>query len=887
MTNKLNNVKRTYYFGNQLSEGSRNDVNLLGGKGANLAEMTSIGLSVPPGFTITTTTCAEYYQSDGKLPKGLQGSIRLNMTRLEKETGKKFGDDDNPLLVSVRSGAAVSMPGMLDTILNLGLTDQSVIGLGLQTGNRRFALDAYRRLINMFGNVVMGVEHEHFEDVFTRIKQQYGVTEDADLNEEGLEKLITAYKKVYKQHSDETFPQAPHGQLEKAVEAVFQSWNTPRAQTYRKINNIRGLIGTAANIQSMVFGNMGNDSGTGVAFTRDPTTGKNAFYGEFLINAQGEDVVAGIRTPQPVARMKKWRPEIYEQLLKVKHILETHYKDMQDIEFTIEKSVLYILQTRTGKRTGAAAVKIAVDMVKENLINQKDALLRVPANDLNQILLPSFDHKAKRNVLATGLPASPGAASGYPVFSADEAVEQSENGQPVILVRRETSPEDIHGMHVAEAILTSTGGSTSHAAVVARGWGKCCVTGVSELIIDSKRKTLTIKDKIITPADIISIDGSNGEIMLGEVAMQPPTFTSEFKTLMGWADRTRKLVIRTNADTPMDAAMAMEFGAEGIGLCRTEHMFFGENRIAAMREMILAEDETARRAALKKLLPFQRRDFEGIFSTMRGLPVTVRLLDPPLHEFLPEDVKLQRRLARSMKVSVDRIIRRVNQLHEVNPMLGHRGCRLTVTYPEILEMQVTAIVEAAINCRRKRINAQPEIMIPLVGLASELSMLREKVEQVISQVKLKKKFTGKLDIPIGTMIEVPRAAIIADDIAVHADFFSFGTNDLTQMTLGYSRDDIGSFMPEYLAKNLLEENPFQTMDVAGVGRLVEQAVHRGRSVKRELKCGICGEHGGDPESINFFQSVQLDYISCSPFRVPIARLAAAQAALRNQLELFS
>ena len=887
MTNKLNNVKRTYYFGNQLSEGSRNDVNLLGGKGANLAEMTSIGLPVPPGFTITTTTCAEYYQSGGKLPKGLQGSTRLNMTRLEKETGKKFGDDDNPLLVSVRSGAAASMPGMLDTILNLGLTDQSVIGLGLQTGNKRFALDAYRRLINMFGNVVMGVEHEHFEDVFTRIKQQYGVTEDADLNEEGLEKLITAYKKVYKQHSDETFPQAPHEQLEKAVEAVFQSWNTPRAQTYRKINNIRGLIGTAANIQSMVFGNMGNDSGTGVAFTRDPTTGKNAFYGEFLINAQGEDVVAGIRTPQPVAGMKKWRPEIYEQLLKVKHILETHYKDMQDIEFTIEKSVLYILQTRTGKRTGAAAVKIAVDMVKENLINQKDALLRVPANDLNQILLPSFDHKAKRNVLATGLPASPGAASGYPVFSADEAVEQSENGHPVILVRRKTSPEDIHGMHVAEAILTSTGGSTSHAAVVARGWGKCCVTGVGELIIDSKRKTLTIKDKIITPADIISIDGSNGEIMLGEVAMQPPTFTSEFKTLMAWADKTRKLVIRTNADTPMDAAMAMEFGAEGIGLCRTEHMFFGENRIAAMREMILAENETARRAALKKLLPFQRRDFEGIFSTMRGLPVTVRLLDPPLHEFLPEDVKLQRQLARSMKVSVDRIIRRVNQLHEVNPMLGHRGCRLTVTYPEILEMQVTAIVEAAINCRRKRINAQPEIMIPLVGLASELSMLREKVEQVISQVKLKKKFTGKLDIPIGTMIEVPRAAIIADDIAVHADFFSFGTNDLTQMTLGYSRDDIGSFMPEYLAKNLLEENPFQTMDVAGVGQLVEQAVHRGRSVKRELKCGICGEHGGDPESINFFQSVQLDYISCSPFRVPIARLAAAQAALRNQLELFS
>ena len=884
---RANDVKRTYYFGSQLSEGNRDIINLLGGKGANLAEMTSIGLPVPPGFTITTTTCAEYYQSGEKLPKALPGSIKLNMTRLEKETGKKFGDDDNPLLVSVRSGATISMPGMLDTILNLGLTDLSVAGLSRQTDNRRFALDAYRRLINMFGDVVMGVKHEHFETAFDRIKKQYGVTEDADLNENGLEKLVASYKQVYKEHSGEEFPQAPREQLEKAVEAVFKSWNTPRAHTYRKINDIRGLIGTAVNIQSMVFGNMGNDSGTGVAFTRDPTTGKNEFYGEFLINAQGEDVVAGIRTPQPVTKMKKWRPEIHAQLLKVKVVLETHYKDMQDIEFTIEKGVLYMLQTRTGKRTGAAAVKIAVDMVKEKLISRKDALLRVPANDLNQVLLPSFDQKAKRNVLATGLPASPGAASGYPVFTADEAVEQSENGHSVILVRRETSPEDIHGMHVAEAILTSTGGSTSHAAVVARGWGKCCVTGAGELIIDSKRKTLTIKGRKITQKDIISIDGSNGDIMLGDVAKQPPTFTQEFKTLMTWADQTRKLVIRTNADTPMDAATALEFGAEGIGLCRTEHMFFGESRIAAMREMILAEDETARRLALKKLLPFQRRDFEGIFSTMRGLPVTIRLLDPPLHEFLPEDEKLQRQLARTMKVGLDKIIRRVNQLHEVNPMLGHRGCRLTVTYPEILEMQVTAIVEATINCRRKRINAQPEIMIPLVGLESELSMLRKKVVETINQVKQKKKFTGKLDIPIGTMIEVPRAAITADAIAAHADFFSFGTNDLTQMTLGYSRDDIGSFMPDYMAKNLLEKNPFQTMDVAGVGQLVEQAVHRGRSVKRTLKCGICGEHGGDPESINFFQAVQLDYISCSPFRVPIARLAAAQAALRNQLELFN
>ena len=887
MTGKQDRVKRTYYFGSQLSEGGRNDLSLLGGKGANLAEMTSIGLPVPPGFTITTTTCAEYYQNDGKLPEGLQGSIKLNMTRLEKETGKCFGDDDNPLLVSVRSGGAVSMPGMLDTILNLGLTDQSVIGLGRQTGNRRFALDAYRRLINMFGNVVMGVEHEHFEDVFTRIKQHYEVAQDADLNEEGLEKLIAAYKKVYRQHSGEAFPQSPHEQLEKAVEAVFRSWNTPRALTYRKINNIRGLIGTAANIQSMVFGNMGNDSGTGVAFTRDPTTGKNRFYGEFLINAQGEDVVAGIRTPQPVAMMKKWRPEIYEQLLNVKQTLESHYRDMQDIEFTIEKSVLYMLQTRAGKRTGAAAIKIAVDMVREDLITRKDALLRVPANDLNQVLLPSFDHKAKRNVLTRGLPASPGAASGFPVFTADEAVEKSENGVPVILVRRETSPEDIHGMHAAEAILTSTGGSTSHAAVVARGWGKCCVTGASGLIIDSKRKTLTIRDRVIGQDDMLSIDGSSGEVMLGDVPKQPPVFTSEFKTLMAWADRTRRMVIRTNADTPMDAAAALEFGAEGIGLCRTEHMFFGQNRIAAMREMILAEDEITRCAALKKLLPFQRRDFEGIFSAMRGLPVTIRLLDPPLHEFLPAEEKQQRQLARSMKVRVSKVTRRVSQLHEVNPMLGHRGCRLTVTYPEILDMQVTAIIQATINCRRKRINAQPEIMIPLIGLETELSMLRKRVQQVINDVVQKKKFTGKLDIPIGTMIEVPRAAIVADNIAAHADFFSFGTNDLTQMTLGYSRDDIGSFMPEYLEKNLLEQNPFQSIDVAGVGQLVEQAVYRGRSVKRELKCGVCGEHGGDPESINFFQSVQLDYISCSPFRVPIARLAAAQAALRNQLELFS
>ena len=870
-----------------MADGGRELIDLLGGKGANLAEMTNIGLPVPPGFTIPATTCAEYYRNGGKLPREMPEVIKLNMARLEKETGKSFGSDDNPLLVSVRSGAAVSMPGMLDTVLNLGLTRKSLIGLARQTDNRRFALDAYRRLLSMFGTVVMGVEHERFEAAFSRIKKQFNAVEDADLGEKGLEKLIAVYEEVYQKHSGERFPQNPHKQVEKAVDAVFRSWNAPRARAYRKIRDVRGLIGTSVSIQSMVFGNMGNDSGTGVAFTRDPATGENQVYGEFLINAQGEDVVAGIRTPQSLAEMEKWRPEIYAQLRKVKRILEAHYKDMQDIEFTIEKGKLFMLQTRVGHRAGAAAIKIAVDLVKEKRISQRTALLRVPANDLNQVLLPSFDRKARRTVLTTGLPASPGAASGHPVFTADEAVRQAEEGRAVILVRRETSPEDIHGMHAAEAILTSTGGSTSHAAVVARGWGKCCVTGAGELIIDSKRKTIVVGGRKITSEDILSIDGGNGDIMLGDVPKQPPTFTPEFKTLMQWADRFRKLVVRANADTPMDAAMALEFGAEGIGLCRTEHMFFDENRIAAMREMILAEDEAARRAALKKLQPFQRRDFEGIFTAMRGLPVTVRLLDPPLHEFLPEDEKLQRKLARNMKVKFDKIVQRVNQLHEVNPMLGHRGCRLTVTYPEILEMQVTAIVEAMINCRRKRINAKPEIMIPLVGLESELAMLRELTTQTIARVKQKKKFSGRLDLPIGTMIEIPRAALIADAIAAHADFFSFGTNDLTQMTLGYSRDDISSFMPYYMEENLLEENPFQTMDIAGVGQLVKQAVHKGRSVKRRLKCGICGEHGGDPKSIDFFHSAQLDYISCSPFRAPIARLAAAQAALRHQLELFN
>jgi pyruvate, orthophosphate dikinase len=882
MDKQISNRKHIYYFGEKLTEGNKSMRELLGGKGADLAEMGSIGLPVPPGFTITTTTCAEYYNDREKLSAGLLNSVHKNMNRLEKETGKCFGSSETPLLVSVRSGAAVSMPGMMDSVLNLGLNDDSVEGLASLAGNERFALDAYRRLINMFGDVVMGIEHHYFETAFEKIKKRYKINRDTELNVEGLRELIAAYKQIYKKHTRKNFPQDPYQQLHLAIEAVFRSWNIPRAVTYRRINEIQGLIGTAVNVQSMVFGNMGDDSGTGVAFTRDPSTGKNEFYGEFLINAQGEDVVAGIRTPAPVKEMKKWRPDIYQQLLKFKKILESHYRDMQDIEFTIERDKLFLLQTRVGKRTGTAAVKIAVDMVREKSITQKTALLRVPANDLNQLLLPSFDPKAKRHVLATGLPASPGAASGYPVFTADEAVARAENGESVILVRRETSPEDIHGMYAASGILTSTGGSTSHAAVVARGWGKCCIAGAGELIIDAKRKKFQVNGTTITGKDIISIDGTSGELMLGDVAKCPPHFSKEFKILMNWADKKRKLLIRANADSPEDAKVARDFGAEGIGLCRTEHMFFGEQRIIAMRQMILADNEQDRRLALKKILPYQRKDFEGLFTAMKGLPVTIRLLDPPLHEFLPKDEKSQKQLARSLNVPVEKIIKRVNQLNEVNPMLGHRGCRLSITFPEILEIQVRAITEAVINCRRKRINALPEIMIPLVGIVSELSVLRSLVEETIAKVTSKKKFKDKLDIPIGTMIEIPRAALTADLIAAYADFFSFGTNDLTQMTFGYSRDDIGTFIPEYLKENILEKNPFQTMDAAGVGQLVEMAVKKGRSTKSRLKCGICGEHGGDPESIAFFQSAQLNYVSCSPFRIPIARLAAAQAVLLDQ-----
>ncbi len=873
--------KMVYYFGKIKTDGNGTMKELLGGKGANLAEMTSIGLPVPPGFTVTTECCDQYYKQGRKMPKGLMDQVHKAVELLEKESGKKFGDDNNALLMSVRSGAAVSMPGMMDTVLNLGLNDVAVKGLAVASGNERFAYDAYRRLINMYGDVVMGVDHHYFEAEFDKIKQKQKVELDTDVDTEGLKALCDAYKKVFKKHTKIAFPQDPYKQLELAIEAVFKSWNAPRAIRYRQISEITGLKGTAVNVQTMVFGNMGDDCGTGVAFTRDPATGKNEFYGEFLINAQGEDVVAGIRTPQPVKEMTKWNKKVHKELLVIKNKLEKHYKDVQDIEFTIEAGTLFMLQTRNGKRTGAAAVKIACDMVKEKLIDEKTAVKRIPANDLTQLLLPSFDTSAKKkaSALTTGLPASPGASVGKLAFTADEAVERTQAGETVLLVRKETSPEDVDGMHHAAGILTSTGGMTSHAAVVARGWGKCCVAGAGAISIDEKGKKITVNGKTYSDNDELSIDGSTGEVFAGRIATVTPKLSGDFATVMKWADKYRKLKVRTNADTPADAKRAREFGAQGIGLCRTEHMFFEGERILAMREMILAEAKADREKALAKLLPYQRKDFVGIFTAMKGLPVTVRLLDPPLHEFLPHDDQSQGELAKVLGVNASVVKNRVSQLHEANPMLGHRGCRLSITYPEILVMQVTAIVEATIQCKKKKVNAMPEIMIPLVGTKKELSILRDLALQTIADVKAKKKYSGKLDITVGTMIEIPRAALTADEVAECADFFSFGTNDLTQLTFGYSRDDVNTFLPDYIGQEILEKDPFQSLDTTGVGQLVDMAVNKGRSVKKGLKCGICGEHGGDPASVKFCHKVGLDYVSCSPFRVPIARLAAAQAAL--------
>ncbi|MFN5946185.1 MAG: pyruvate, phosphate dikinase [Phycisphaerae bacterium] len=876
--------KMVFYFGKIKTEGTADMKVLLGGKGANLADMTSIGLPVPPGLTITTDTCAAYYRNGQRLPHGLMNEVQRNINNLEKETGKKFGDNHNPLLVSVRSGAAVSMPGMMDTILNLGLTDLAVVGLANSTKNARFAYDAYRRLINMFGDVVMGVDHHHFEDAFNKIKHKYNVTADTDVPEQGMIELCEAYKTVYQKYVGEVFPQNPFKQLELAIEAVFKSWNGERAISYRRIQGIQGLNGTAVNVQTMVYGNMGQDSGTGVAFTRNPATGENAFYGEYLIDAQGEDVVAGIRTPLPVDQMPKWNKDVYKQLIEIKNKLEKHYKDMQDIEFTIERGKLYMLQTRNGKRNGTAAVRIACDMVREKLIDEKTAILRIPASDLTQLLLPSFDAAKKKSVevLTRGIPASPGAAVGKLAFTAHEAVERAGKGEKVILVRKETSPEDVEGMHSAAGILTSTGGRTSHAAVVACGWGKCCVVGAGELEIDTAKGVLIVKGKKFTREDVISIDGTSGEVMAGSVPTMEPKLGGDFLQVMKWADKYRTIGVRTNADTPEDAQRARDFGAEGIGLCRTEHMFFEGDRIKAMRQMILSETREDRIKALDKLLPYQRDDFIGLFKAMKGLPVTIRLIDPPLHEFVPHEDKQQSELAHLMGIPVAKVKQRVAALHEANPMLGHRGCRLCVTYPEILDMQVRAIVEATIDCLRSNIKALPEIMIPLVGTIKELTYLREQVEKTIAAVKDAEDYKPRLDIKIGTMIEIPRAAITADEIATKADFFSFGTNDLTQMTFGYSRDDVGTFLPDYLGKEILPADPFQTLDTEGVGLLIDIGVTKGRKTRPDLKVGICGEHGGDPKSVHFCHKVGMDYVSCSPFRVPIARLAAAQAALMGE-----
>ncbi|MEM9064885.1 MAG: pyruvate, phosphate dikinase [Planctomycetota bacterium] len=869
-----------YYFGKSKTDGGETMKDLLGGKGANLAGMTSIGLPVPPGFTITTETCGLYSKS-GRMPVGLMNEVHKNISTLEKELGKRFGDPLNPLLVSVRSGAKVSMPGMMDTILNLGLTDVSVEGLAEATGNPRFAYDSYRRLINMFGDVVMGVAHDHFEHAFDKIKERLGVSADTDVPVEGLRELCDAYKDVFKRHTGQEFPQNPSKQLELAIEAVFKSWNADKAVTYRRIEGITGLPGTAVNCQSMVYGNMGDDSGTGVAFTRNPSTGQNKFYGEFLINAQGEDVVAGIRTPKPVAEMSKWNKKVHDQLLKIKTKLEKHYREMQDIEFTIERGTLYMLQTRSGKRTGHAAVKIACDMVKEKLINEKEAILRIPAGDLTQLLLPSFDpaKKGGAQVLARGLPASPGAAVGHPAFTAEEAVERARAGEKVILVRKETSPEDVDGMHSAAGILTSTGGMTSHAAVVARGWGKCCVAGAGAIKIDAEKGLFTVGSDVFGRTDLISIDGSTGEVMSGSVPTVEPELSGDFAKIMRWADKYRTIGVRTNADAPADAHRARDFGAEGIGLCRTEHMFFEGDRIIAMREMILADNLEARETALEKLLPFQRDDFIGLFRAMKSLPVTIRLLDPPLHEFLPHEDAAQKELAKILGKSVTEIQSRVSELHELNPMLGHRGCRLAITYPEILRMQVRAITEAAIEVASEKLRVLPEIMIPLVGTKQELQQLRALAEETIVQVREDMGYKKRLEIKIGTMIEIPRAALTAHEVAEEADFFSFGTNDLTQLTYGYSRDDVGTFLPDYINADILPVDPFQSLDQSGVGQLVQMGLERGRKTRKDLKVGICGEHGGDPKSVHFCHRVGMDYVSCSPFRVPIARLAAAQAAL--------
>ena len=886
----LTKTRWVYAFGGGAADGDASMKNLLGGKGANLAEMSSLGLPVPPGFTITTECCTHYYANEQRYPDDMQAQVTEALGRVEELTGKRFGDAANPLLVSVRSGARASMPGMMDTVLNLGLNDQTVEGLAKLSGDRRFAFDSYRRFIQMYSNVVLDLDHHMFEEILDEHKERLDVTVDTALSAEDWEKVVADYKKAVAAELGSDFPQDPQQQLWGAVGAVFASWMNDRAKFYRRMHDIPESWGTAVNIQSMVFGNMGETSATGVAFTRNPSTGEAKLYGEFLINAQGEDVVAGIRTPQSLTKagreemgetapsMEEAMPSVFAEFVEVVGRLETHYRDMQDIEFTVEQGRLWMLQTRNGKRTGKAALKIAVDLAAEGVISEEEAISRVEPSALDQLLHPTLDPRAVRTVVATGLPASPGAATGKVVFDADEAERMAQLGDAVILVREETSPEDIRGMHAARGIVTARGGMTSHAAVVARGMGRPCVSGAGEISIDERAGTFTARGRTFHAGEVVTIDGSKGEVLDGAVPMIEPELTGDFQTLMGWADKVRRLRVRANAETPLDASTARGFGAEGIGLCRTEHMFFDDARIAAVREMILADDEAGRRAALAKIAPFQKADFVELFTIMAGLPVTVRLLDPPLHEFIPHSDADIDALAVTQGLDAAKLKRRARELHETNPMLGHRGCRLGVAYPEIYEMQVRAILEAALEVKKTAVEAPiPEIMHPLVALGLEMKYLRDLTDRTAEAVFAEA--GDRVDYLVGTMIELPRAALRAADLAEYAEFFSFGTNDLTQTTFGISRDDSGRFLAAYMDKGIFEKDPFVSLDQEGVGDLIRIATERGRAQRPEIKLGICGEHGGDPASIDFCERVGLDYVSCSPYRVPIARLAAAQSAI--------
>ncbi|WP_420332735.1 pyruvate, phosphate dikinase [Roseibium sp.] len=886
-------AKWVYSFGNGDAEGAAEMRNLLGGKGANLAEMSSLGLPVPPGFTITTEVCTWYYEHEKTYPDALKPQVAEALEKVGAATGRSFGDAERPLLVSVRSGARVSMPGMMDTVLNLGLNDQTVEAIAKEAGDRRFAYDSYRRFIQMYSDVVLGLDHHEFEEILEDYKERNELALDTDIDADAWLGIIEKFKALVEEELERPFPQDPQEQLWGAIGAVFSSWMVPRAVTYRRLHDIPGSWGTAVNVQAMVFGNMGESSATGVAFTRNPSTGENLLYGEFLVNAQGEDVVAGIRTPQDITErarkdagssspsLEALMPDAFAEFQSYCAKLEAHYKDMQDLEFTIEKGKLWMLQTRAGKRTAKAALKIAVDLVEEGLITQEEAIGRVEPGALDQLLHPTIDPDAERDIVTTGLPASPGAASGAIVFTSDEAEKAKAEGHKTILVRVETSPEDIHGMHAAEGILTSRGGMTSHAAVVARGMGKPCVAGAGMLRIDYRNGVINAAGRMLKEGDIITIDGATGQVLSGEVKMLQPTLSGDFGTLMGWADNVRRMTVRTNAETPQDAKVAREFGAEGIGLCRTEHMFFEGERIIAVREMILADTEAGRRAALAKLLPMQRKDFTDLFEIMHGLPVTIRLLDPPLHEFLPKSEEELGEVAKAMGADPERLRDRALVLEEFNPMLGHRGCRLLVSYPEIAEMQARAIFEAAVEAAKKTgAPVVPEIMVPLVGLKGELDLVRKSIEAMAKAVA--EETDTELTYQIGTMVELPRAALKAAEIAESAEFFSFGTNDLTQTTFGISRDDAASFLGTYQSRGILEQDPFVSLDPEGVGELIKIGVERGRSTRPDIKLGICGEHGGDPASISFCESVGLDYVSCSPFRVPIARLASAQSALRHK-----